>query len=762
MTGPRLRRRSFVLLALAAGGALALGWSLRPPRPRLQRDTPLDARPGQQVLNGWLKITADDRVIVQVPKSEMGQGVHTGLAMMLADELDADWARVQVEHPPPDRIYNNIAAVVDGLPFHPDDDGALKRAVAWMTAKGMREFGVQMTGGSSSLKDLWEPMRQAGATARAMLVQAAADTWGVPAAECRVKAGTVSHASGRSARFGELAARAAALPLPEGVALKTPEQFRLIGQPLHRLEADAKARGQAQFGLDVLLPNQRFASVRMAPTLGGGVARFDATAARARPGVLQVLPVPGLHGGTAGVAVVARTPWQALKALDAVEIVWDEQVAAATLDSAAAMDRLAQRLDTAEGTTYHRRGRVDEALSAAHRTVRAEYRAPWLAHQALEPINATVQVADGRVTVWAPTQVPGLAARAAATGAGVDTDAVTVNVTLLGGGFGRRLEVDFVAQAAYIAAQAGEGHPVQTFWRREEDTRHDFYRPACAARYEAALDAQGRLTGLRAVSAGQSIVHQFVERGFGLPGGGPDKTTAEGAFDAPYGRAALRLAHEVVDLPVPVGFWRAVGHSHQAFFKESFLDECAQAAGADPVAWRLGLLEAHPRHAAVLKRAAEAAGWGTPPPPAPDGAKVARGVALHASFGSIVAQVAEVSLGPDCQPRVHRIVCAIDCGTPVNPNLIAQQMESGVVFGLSAALFGGVTIEKGRVRESNFHDQPVLRLDACPVIETHILPSTAQPEGVGEPGTPPVAPAVANALFALTGQRLRSLPLKLA
>ncbi len=756
-------RRRFLLATLgvgAAAGGLAIGWSLMPPRQRLVRSSPLPAPQGEQAFNGWLRIGRDGRVTVMVPKSEMGQGVLTGLAMVLADELDADWAQVRVEHPPPDPIYNNLATLVDGLPFHPDDEGLVKRIAGRMTARAMREIGVMMTGGSSSMKDLWLPMREAGASARAMLVAAAASQWGVPADGVRVERGRVLHASGRSAGFGELAEAAARQPLPGAVTLKTPAQFGLIGRPLPRLEARAKTEGRATFGIDVLRPGMLYATVAMCPTLGGRVASFDARAALASPGVKKVLAVAGHAGGTAGVAVIADTPWHALKAIGLVAVTWDEAVPAAIFDGPAALDRLAQTLDQDDGFAYYRAGDVDAALASAARTLRAEYRAPWLAHMALEPMNCTVQFRDGRAEVWAPTQVPGLARRVAAQALGIDAERVEVHVTLLGGGFGRRLEVDYVGQAAELA-RAADGAPVQTFWSRAEDTRHDFYRPACAARFAAGFDAQGRLTAWHNVSAGQAIVPAVLGRVFGLPGMGPDKTTAEGAYDQPYEWPAARIGHAAVDLPVPVGFWRAVGHSHQAFFKEGFVDECAHFTGQDPVAFRLALLARHPRHAAVLRLAADKAGWGTPAPPAPDGAKVARGVALHQSFGSIVAQVAEVSVAPGGAIRVHRVVCAVDCGTPVNPNLIAQQMESAVVFGLSAALFGGVTIARGRVEQSNFHDQPALRLDACPRIETHIVPSDAHPEGIGEPGTPPIAPAVANALFALTGRRLRHLPLQL-
>ncbi len=756
-----MRRRHFILGTLGAGGALAVGWSVLPPRQRLLTSQPLPAVAGQTAFNGWVRIGADDSVVVVMPKSEMGQGTHTGLAMVLADELDADWTRVRIEPSPIDKIYNNLATVVDGLPFHPDDDGTVKRVAGWLTAKAMREMGVMMTGGSSSVKDLWVPMRQAGASARAMLVGAAAQAWGVPAREVTAAGGVLSHASGKRARYGELAAAAGAQPLPGEVELKAPAQWKLIGQPLHRLEAAAKGQGRAGFGLDVLQPGQLYASVRMCPTLGGKVASFDGAAALKLPGVKQVLAVAGYHGGTAGVAAIADTPWHAMKAVEQVAVQWDEAVPAAAFSSAAAIEQLAQHLDQGEGFAYHRRGDVDAALKAAARTITAEYRAPWLAHATLEPQNCTVQFKDGRATVWAPTQVPGLARRAAALALGIDEAAVDVQVQFLGGGFGRRLDVDFIGQAAAIAKAAG-GAPVQTFWTRAEDTQHDFYRPAAVSRFSAGFDAQGGLVAWHNRSAGQAIVPQVLQRVFGLPGMGPDKTTAEGAFDQPYEWPNARISHQIVELPMPVGFWRSVGHSHQAFFKESFVDEAAHAAGQDPVAFRSALLQRHPRHLKVLQRVAALADWGMPLPPAADGAKMARGVALHQSFGSIVAQVAEVSVAPDKTIRVHRVVCVVDCGTPVNPKLIRQQAESGIVFGLTAALYGQVTVEKGRVLQSNFHDLPLLRMADCPRIECEVMPSTETPEGMGEPATPPIAPAVANALFALTGQRLRTLPLKLA
>jgi isoquinoline 1-oxidoreductase beta subunit len=757
-----LSRRRILLGTLGVTGALVIGWTVMPPRQRLRTSQPLPSRPGQQALNGWVQIGSDDRVTIMLAKSEMGQGVSTALAMLLAEELDADWSRVGTEMAPVDRIYNNLATVVDGLPFHFDDQGGIKRFAGWMTAKTMREMGLMVTGGSSSIRDLWGPMREAGASARAMLVAAAAQAWGVPRGEISVEAGVLRHAaSGRQARFGELAAQAAAQPLPGDVVLKDPSKFKLIGQPTPRRDTAAKSDGSARFGLDVLPPGLVYASIVMCPTLGGRVASFDAKAAGALPGVLKVVAVPGLRGGTGGIAALADTPWHAMQAARQVSVVWDHGPAAA-LDSARLMQQLKTALDQDPGFSYYRANDAAAAMAAAARFITADYSAPLLAHSTLEPQNCTVLFNQDTATVWAPTQVPDIARGAAAQALGLDADKVALQVTLLGGGFGRRLDVDFVAQAAAVAREL-PGKPVQSFWSREQDMTHDFYRPPCVARYRAGFDDQGQLVAWTAHSAGPSIIHQYLERQWNLPGAGPDKTTVEGAFDNPYEWPAARVSHAIVETPVPVGFWRAVGHSHQAFFKESFVDEAAHAAGRDPVAFRESLLKTHPRHLRVLRRAAALAGWGSEPAPAADGAKKMRGIALHQSFGSVVCQVAEVSVAAaDKQIRVHRVVAVIDCGLAINPNIIRQQMESAIVFGLGAALYGEITLDKGQVQQSNFHQQAMLRLHECPVIETDILPSAEPPEGVGEPGTPPIAPAVANALFALTGQRLRSLPLKLA
>ncbi len=753
-------RRKFILGTLGITGALVIGWGLMPPRQRLTTAQPLPTDEGEVAFNGWVKIARDGTVTVTLAKSEMGQGVVTSLCMLLAEELDADWSRVRWQPSPIDRIYNNIASVVDGLPVHPDTDNLAVDAVKWLTAKTMREIGVMMTGGSSSVKDLWWPMRRAGAAAREMLVAAAAAQWGIASADCQTENGEVIAPDGRRLGYGALAAAAAQQPLPRDPPLKAPERFKRIGQPTRRLDTPGKIDGSARFGIDALPQGLLYASVRLCPTLGGRAQRHDDAPARALRGVKAVAAVEPLRGGTGGVAVIADHPWRAKQAADRLDVTWDHG-ALADFSSAPAMQRLADATRNERGFAFFETGEVDTALAGAAKRIEAEYRAPWLAHAAMEPINCTVLFEGNKATVWVSTQVPGLARAAAAEALGLPDEAVTVHVLMLGGGFGRRLEVDFIAQAAAIA-KAVPGQPVQTMWSREQDTRHDLYRPACVAHFQAGFDTGQRLVAWKNTSAGQAIVPQVLKRAFGLPGGGPDKTTSEGAFDQAYEWPAARIAHVHVDLPLQVGFWRSVGHSHQAFFKEGFIDECAHAAGVDPLAFRESLLRQHPKQLAVLQAAAKASGWGTPSPPAPDGARTARGIALHDSFGSSVAQVAEVSLGPDKAIRVHRVWCAIDCGFAVNPAGIRQQLEGGVVFGLSAALHGGVDIVDGQVQQSNFHDQPILRLNESPRVECVILPGNGHPEGVGEPGVPPIAPAVANALFALTGQRLRSLPLKLA
>ena len=742
-------RRRFLFGGLGVAGALVVGWGAMPQRQRLHGTNPLPASDGEVRLNGWIKMATDGTVTVAMPQCEMGQGVYTALPVLVAEELDVPLSVVRIERAPIDKIYGNVAVLQDGLPFHPDGDGTFKEAAIWFTGKAARELGLMITGGSSSVKDTWVPLRQAGAAARAMLLAAAAKEWGVAIAECRTESGAVVHTSGKRASYGELAAKAAG-STPAEIRLKDPKDFKLIGNSQPRRDTPAKVNGTAVFGLDPRPEGLLFAAIKMCPVIGGAVQKVDADGVRGMPGVLHVVDFSDVVPGMAGVAVIAKSYWQAKQAIAALPVSWTEG-RHVKLSSASVFQELAARLNSESGFTYHQVGQPD-AGGTAVKNVKAEYQAPFLAHATMEPVNCTAQVKDGKVTLWASTQVPSIAVDTAARVAKVRQEDVTLHVTYIGGGFGRRLEIDMIAQGVAIALHAG-GAPVQVIWSREEDTTHDFYRPAALARFSASLDAKGNVVAYENRLASGAITHQVLARTFGLIGAGPDKTTAEGAFDMPYALPHQKIAHVTVPTPVPIGYWRSVGHSHNAFFKESFIDELAHEAGRDPVEFRRSLLKSHPRHLAVLDAAVTKAG--SPP------AGRAHGVALHRSFGSIVAQVAEVSL-EESEIRVHKVVCAIDCGIAVNPNIIAQQMESSVIFGLSAALFGEITIKDGKVEQQNFHDYPVLRMHQAPLVETVVMRSAEPPEGVGEPGTPPVAPAVANALFALTGKRLRSLPLRLS
>ncbi|MBD8051138.1 xanthine dehydrogenase family protein molybdopterin-binding subunit [Limnohabitans radicicola] len=753
----KINRRYLLIAATLAAGGYVVGCSTD--RQQL-RNTRLPLAKGQIALNGWIKLGTDGIVTVVLSKAEMGQGIHTGLMMLVAEELDCAWDQIRTENAPIDKLYGNIAAMADGVPFRPDDQGPVARSMRWVVSGMMGQMGIMMTGGSSSTKDLWLPMREAAAVTRATLVQAVAQQWSVPASQISLQQGVFKGPAGQTATFANAVQWLGADPKPaEQFTLKTHADFQLIGKPMPRNDSAAKVDGSAMFGLDVKLPGMLHAAITMSPVLGGTVNTVDDTQAHAMPGVKGVLILPAAHGSSGGVAVVAEQYWQARKALQALKITYNDGPMA-IMSSSDVQAQLAKAVKEDDGFGFWKAGDVQKALSGATTQLESQYSAPYLAHATMEPMNCTVLFDGNKATVWVPTQVPGLARQAAAKALGLKDEQVEMQLTYLGGGFGRRLEVDVVAQAATVA-KSFRGRPVQLLWSREEDTQHDFYRPACVSRFEAGLDAQGRIAAWRNVSAGQAITPNFLPRNVGMPGMGPDKTTSEGSYDVAYEFPNVRVGHVTVDLPVPVGYWRSVGHSHQAFFKESFVDECAHAAKADSLTYRLDLLTQHPRQKAVLQLAASKAGWGQPLSPAPDGARKARGIALHESFGSVVAQVAEVSVDAQGAIRVHRVVCAIDCGMAVNPNTIAQQVESSVAYGLSAALYGRIDIEQGRVKQSNFHDYPALRMAECPVVETHIVASTAHPEGVGEPALPPIAPAVANAVFVLTGKRLRSLPLQL-
>ena len=763
-----MKRRTLILSGLGAGAALVVGWGLMPPRSRQGSADTMPIVDGEVGLNGWIKVAADGTVLLAMNRSEMGQGVHTALAMLAADELDVSLAKVRLVQAGPDKLYGNVAGFVGSLPFHPSDSepGHETRTVRtgqWIVSKLARELGINMTGGSSTIADAWDVLRLAAATARAQLLGAASLKWRLPVDDLVIVDGVIGHASGPKAHFGEFVKAAAATPV-SSVTVKDAKDWKLIGTKAPRTDVVAKTNGSAEFGIDVRLPDMVYAVVRHSPMIGGGPGAMNSDAALKLPGVERVVRLGRYAGSTDALAVVGRTYWHAKQGAQALQVDW-QAPPAGVLSSAAiirSLEETARAAAKAEGgLAFYSRGDVAAAVKGAARNVEQVYRAPYLAHATMEPINCTARVTgEGTartVEVWAPTQMPGSARAIAARAADVADSAVTLHITYLGGGFGRRLDVDFIGQAVRVAIET-DGRPVQLVWPREEDITHDFYRPAGVALMQASLDAQGLPTSLGITSAGDAITPRWIERGLPALAGPidtPDKTTSEGLFDQLYGIANQRIAHVATHSGVPVGFWRSVGHSHNAFFSESFIDELAHEARQDPVAFRLALLRDAPRHAAVLALAAEKSGWGKP-----NAAGRARGVALHESFGSVVAQVVEVSL-VDGRPRVHRVVCAADVGTVVNPGIVAQQMEGGVIFGLTAALFGRIDIDDSVVRQRNFPDYAMAKMVDSPRIETHLIASTRHPSGVGEPGTPPIAPALANALFALTGKRLRDLPLTL-
>ncbi|MEO8717481.1 MAG: molybdopterin cofactor-binding domain-containing protein [Burkholderiales bacterium] len=756
MIKSRTRRRLLIAAGLVGGAFLVGGYFFYRPRDRLRLPVGAAVPKGVAWVTGWLRIGADGSVTVAVPRQEMGQGVTTALPMLVAEELDCDPASLRFAQAPIDSLYANATMIADGVPFRPDDHGWLARIARVSQYKVGELLGVQATGGSSSVRDGWEVMRQAGAAARAMLVGAAAARWGVAAGECRTERGVVSY-SNRSLRYAELVAEAARQPIPQQPALKDPARYRVIGTAMARLDVPAKTDGSAQFGIDVRVPGMRYAAIVQCPVFGGTLKRVDAAKAKAMLGVLEVFELEATSTSAAAVAVVADSWWHAKSALGALDVEWNEG-ANARLDSAAQRQLYANLLADAEGRVYEKVGNPLVELTAERQVLQARYEVPYLAHATMEPINCTARVKDGRCEIWVGSQAPTLVQWLAAGPAGVDRDKVTVHTPFLGGGFGRRAEMDVVVQAASIARRMA-GTPVQLLWSREEDMQHDLYRPMAMAQLRCALDAQGGIRAWHHRIVGQSCTGGITARLQPLAASDlmKDKTTAEGAFDLAYAMPHRLVEHVLVHQPVPVGFWRSVGHSYNAFFVEGFLDEVAHSARRDPYEFRRALLAGAPRHRRVLETAALKAGWGTPLPP-----RTGRGIALAESFHSIVAQVAEVEVGADKTVRVKRVVCAIDCGKAVNPGIVAAQMESGIVFGLTAALHGAITLKNGRVEQSNFPSYDMVRLADSPAIETHIVDSGWEHlGGVGEPGTPPIAPAVANAVFAATGQRLRRLPLRL-
>lgn len=722
-------RRGFLTASASATGGLLLALSFGCKDKQAAAPAPSAPAPSEPAiatgpeLNAWIRIDPDDTVTMRIAESEMGQGILTALAMILAEELDADWSKVRAEHAPADSA----------------------------------RYGRQGTGGSSSVKQGWEPMKQAGAKARAMLLAAAADQLGVPAAELTTEESQVIHAAtGRKLRYGELAAAAATKTPPESVdaaALKDPRRYRLVGKSTPRLDTPSKVTGAAVFGLDVRLPEMRYAMIARPPTLGGEVRSLDDKQALSVPGVVKVVQLPF------GVAVLADNTWAAQKGRDALVIEWTAGPHA-DLSTASVSRTLAAALDAKAGGAVDAKidlaGVKSEAkavaaeLARAKKKVTATYQAPYLAHATMEPLNCTVHVTGGGCKLWVGTQGPTGAQRAAATALGVAPEKVEVTTAFLGGGFGRRSQSEFIAEAVQVAKHVA--YPVQVVWTRQDDMRAGYYRPAAAATIEAGLDGDGLPTAWLQRIASPSILEKM-----GPLKDGVDGTSVEGVVDLPYALRALRVTYQNPKLPISTWFWRSVGSSQNAWMVECFLDELAKAGDRDPFDLRQQLLAAKPRHLRVLEKAAEAAHWGKP---GREGH--AKGIAMHESFGSFVAMVAEVSLPPGAKvPRVHKVWCAADCGKVVNPATVVAQMESGILYGLTAALYGKVELAGGAVTTGSFADNPVVRMPDCPDMETILIESTEPPGGVGEPSTPVIAPAVCNALYALTGKPIRALPITL-
>jgi isoquinoline 1-oxidoreductase beta subunit len=669
--------------------------------------------------NAFVRIGTDNTVTVIVKHLEMGQGTYTGLPTLVAEELGADWSQIRAEGAPADaKVYNNLF---------------------WGPAQG--------TGGSTALANSYEQLRKAGAAARAMLVASAAEKWKVPASEIRVSNGVVSHGN-RKATFGELAADAAKQKVPEDVPLKDPKDFVYIGKPARRTDARAKSTGTAQFTQDVKLPGMLTAVVLHPPRFGAKLKSFDASKAKAVKGVQNVVafstPV------TDGVAVLAKDYWTAKKGRDALTAEWDEATAF-RLGSTEIMSEY-KKLAATPGTPARKDGDADQALASAAKTLEADYEFPYLAHAAMEPMNCVVRLGGEGCEVWNGEQFQTVDQVAVAKLLGLKPEQVKLNQLYAGGGFGRRANPasDYLLETAAIAKAAGGTTPVKLVWGREDDMRAGWYRPMYYHRLRAGLDADGRLVAWKHVIVGQSILTGTAFESM-LVKDGIDATSVEGASNLPYEIPNLGVFLHSPKIGVPVQWWRSVGSTHTAYATECFLDEIALATKKDPFELRRSLLAKHPRHQGVLELAAQKAGWGQPKQ------GIARGIAVHESFNTFVAQVVEVSRQQQ-GPKIERVVCAVDCGVAVNPNIVAMQMESGIGYGLSAALGGAITLKDGMVEQSNFHDYPVVRMNQMPRIEVHIVPSREKPSGVGEPSTPVIAPALANALLALEGKSPHVLP----
>jgi isoquinoline 1-oxidoreductase beta subunit len=702
-------RRRFLKASAAAGGGLLLSLAL--PLARGEANAP-GARTFEP--NAFIRIGRDGRIVLIMHYVEMGQGTYTSIPMLIAEELEVDLSQVVLEHAPPnEKLYANPL------------------------------FGVQITGNSYAIRASWQPLREAGATARTMLIAAAAKRWNVDPASCRARSGVVYHeATRRSAKYGDLSAEAATMPVPEKVALKGPSEFKLIGTPAKRLDISTKVNGTAVYGIDVHPPGVKIATLAQSPVFGGRLKSVDDSAAKNVKGVRQIVRLDD------AVAVVADHMWAAKQGLAALKIEWDDGPHAKLTTEDIARELEAATLNP--GAVAQNIGDADKALASATTKVESTYEVPFLAHAAMEPMNCTVHVRKDDCEVWVGTQAIARAQAAAAKVAGMPLDKVVVHNHLIGGGFGRRLEVDGVIRAVEIARQV-DG-PVKVVWTREEDIRHDMYRPYFFDRISAGLNANGMPVAWNHRFAGSSIIARYLPPAFE---NGIDPDTVEGAIDLVYGLPNLHVEYLRVEPPgIPTAFWRSVGPSHNVFVTESFIDELAAAAKKDPVEYRRALLEKSPRAKGVLELAAQKSGWGQPLPD-----RVGRGVSLQFVFGTYMAQVAEVEVAKDGTVQVRRVVCAVDCGTVVNPDTVQAQIQSAVMFGVTAALYGAVTLKNGRIEQSNFHDYQILRMNESPTVEVHIIRSAEPPGGMGEAGTSCIVPAVANAVFAATGKRLRKLPI---
>ena len=707
--GRGVSRRTFLSASLAATGGLLVGVGTLSPS---ESGAAQGAAGARFTPNAFVRIDPDGKVTLTMPYVEMGQGTYTSIPMLIAEELEVDLPTVQVEHAPAnDKLYANPL------------------------------LGLQATGNSNAIRGAFEPLRRAGATARVLLVQAAAKRWQVDPSSCRAGHGEVTHAaSGRRAKYGELVADAAALPVPEKVPLKPVDGFRLIGTPAKRLDTPSKVNGTAKYGIDTMLPGMKVATLAQAPVLGGRLRSVDDSKALAIHGVRQVVRLDDC------VAVVADHMGAAKKGLAALAIEWDDGPNAklSTADIVEAM----KKASAGPAAVARSEGDNAGAMAGAATRLEAVYELPFLIHAAMEPMNCTVHVRPDSCEVWVGTQVMTRAQATAAAVTGLPVEKVTVHNHLLGGGFGRRLEVDGVKRAVQIARQV-DG-PVKVVWTREEDVQHDMYRPYFYDRVAAGLDAQGRPVAWSHRITGSSIIKRWAPPLFK---NGLDPETVDGAVQPPYGLPNNLVEYVNHEPPVPTAFWRGVGPAHNVFVVESFIDEMAASARQDPVAFRGSLLDENPRAKAVLQLAAEKAGWGASLP-----AGAGRGIALQFAFGSYLALVADVEVGKDGEVAVKRVVCAIDTGVVINPDTVQAQLQSAVIFGISATLYGQATLKNGRIEQSNFHDARVLRIHEAPVIETHIVKSTEPPGGLGEAGTACVFPAITNAVFAATGQRVRKLP----